>query len=303
MASPSLNMLRAFEAAARLGSFAAAADELYVTPAAVGQLVRKLEDQIERPLFHRLGKRLLLTEAGNNVLPKFSAAFRDLDDAVRELHGVTVPLQLTVSVPPSFATGWLAPQIAEFVATFENLNISIRAEDDPVNFEQEAIDVRLTYGEAHYPGLQVTRLVQDVVIPVCSPTLLEPNERITQPEDIFRFPLIHTQWLSHQAAFPSWQRWAKQHCDSVQSLTAETEHVANNSKLAVDLAQAGLGVTLAQRIYVDHLLDAGDLMCPIDRTLRFEAPYCLVVPKKRANDLAVLRFEDWIQGKLKYANG
>jgi len=298
MASPSLNMLRAFEAAARLGSFAAAAEELCVTPAAIGQLVRKLEDQIDRQLFHRLGKRLLLTEAGNNVFPKFSAAFRDLDDAVLELHGITVPLHITISVPPSFAMGWLSSRIADFVSMFDSLNFSIRAEDDPVNFEQDSIDVRLTYGEGHYPGLQIKKLMHDVAIPVCAPKLLGAHGDVTSPKDILKLPLIHTQWRSHQASYPSWQRWTQEHCNSQQTLTVSTEHVVNKSKLAIDLAQAGLGVALAQRIYVNDLINEGMLVCPIDRALRFDAPYCLVIPLKRTHSFAVLGFEKWLRSHL-----
>lgn len=298
MGTPSLNMLRAFEAAARLGSFAAAADELCVTPAAVGQLVRKLEDQIDRQLFHRRGKRLLLTEAGNNVLPKFSAAFRDLDNAVLELQGTTVPFHITISVPPSFATGWLSGRIADFADMSEKLNFSIRAEEDPVDFERDSIDARLTYGEGHYPGLQVKKLMQDVAIPVCMPELLEVYGDVTTPEEMFGLPLIHTQWQSHQASYPSWQRWAKEHCKSQQMPTVSSEHVANNSKLAIDLATSGLGVALAQWIYVYELINAGVLVCPIDRALSFDAPYCLAIPAKREHNLAVLRFESWLKSRL-----
>ncbi len=299
MSLPSLNALRAFEASARHGSFVAAADELSVSPAAIGQLVRKLEEQIDRQLFHRQGKRLQLTEAGLSAAPKIATAFRDLEAAVVELRGQTVSAHLTISVPPSFATGWLSSRISGFIEASGDIEVSIRAEDDPIRFEQDAIDVRLTYGDWHYPELLVEKVLDDIAMPVCAPSLLRSEEGMTAPEELLQLPLIHTLWPSPQASYPSWQAWIKQHCPT-SALPAPTRgHAANTSKLAIDLAQAGLGVALAQRVYVADLLRDGALVCPITCYLPFEAPYVLNLPSRRAERPYVRAFCAWLTAEMR----
>lgn len=298
MALPSLNTLRAFEATARTGSFASAAEELCVSSAAVGQMVRKLEVGIDRRLFHRNGKRLTLTEAGFNALPKFSAAFEELENAVLELQDLTAPSSLTISVPPSFAVGWLSTRISDFIAGFDSMTCSVRGEEDPVNFEQDAIDIRLTYGNWHYPGYLVEPIMQDVAIPVCTPDLLASRETIATPEDVLQLPLIHTQWPKQQASYPSWHKWHQTFCEPARCSPPAKGHTANSSKLAIDLALSGLGVALAQGIYVSDALRSGALVCPIDRVLPLEAPYCLNIPASYARNETIDVFKTWLKAQV-----
>src|SRR5437016_3620377 len=139
--SPSLRSLQAFEAAARAGSFVSAARELCVSPAAVSQLIRALEDQIGRKLFHRINRRIVLTEAGREILPRLLSAFEELRSVTMDLAGADRRSRLVVSVPPSMASGWLPSRLPGFIGRNGLVDIFLRGEDDPVPFERDLIDI------------------------------------------------------------------------------------------------------------------------------------------------------------------
>ncbi|MFQ5438703.1 MAG: LysR family transcriptional regulator, partial [Paracoccaceae bacterium] len=136
---PSLKGLRAFEAAARTGSFAAAAGELSVSPAAIGQLVRSLEEQIGRKLFYRVNRGITPTEAGLEILPRLSLAFDELKGVSRQITGGNSRSRLSVSAPMSVVSGWLSHRIGEFAVHHGQTDIFLRTDGDPVNFEHDKI--------------------------------------------------------------------------------------------------------------------------------------------------------------------
>lgn len=185
--TPSLRGLQAFDAAARTGSFATAALELSVSPAAISQLVRMLEEQLGRKLFHRQNRRITLTEAGREALPRLTAAFEEIRSVSSVLRGGVARPSLTVSVPPSMLAGWLPAQFADFAATHGVVDVSMRGEDDPVSFERDRIDIRLSYGRFHYPGHVTQELATDAVYPVCSRRLLAELGSLASACECLRF--------------------------------------------------------------------------------------------------------------------
>jgi len=288
VALPSLRGLQAFEAAARTGSFAAAAEELSISAAAVSQLIRTVEEQMGRRLFHRVNRRAVLTEAGVEMLPRLTMAFREIGSVARDVGGDAFRPRLVVSVPPSMAMGWLSERLAGFVAGHGAADISLRGDDDPVPFDQELIDIRLSYGP-HYREHPTEEIVRDAVYPVCAPALAGPS----RAESLVGLPLIHTDWGPTGASFPSWRNWFEA-AGSEPGRAAQRGLSANSSRAALDLAISGLGVALAQGVYCAQALEDGRLVRPDARSLELRQPYCLTIPERSARRDVVATFREWL---------
>ncbi|CDX33330.1 LysR substrate-binding protein [Mesorhizobium plurifarium] len=288
---PSLRGLQAFEAAARTGSFAAAAEELSISAAAVSQLIRTVEEQMGRKLFHRINRRAVLTEAGVEMLPRLSMAFREISSVARDVGGDAFRPRLVVSVPPSMAMGWLSERIVSFIASHGAADISLRGDDDPVPFDPELIDIRLSYGP-HYREHPTEEVVRDAVYPVCAPTLAGA----TGSESLAGLPLIHTDWGPTGASFPSWRNWFAA-AGSEPGRAAQRGLSANSSRAALDLAISGLGVALAQGIYCAQALEDGRLVRAAAQSLELRQPYCLTIPERSARRDIVGAFRQWLVGE------
>ncbi|MDG4888305.1 LysR substrate-binding domain-containing protein [Mesorhizobium sp. WSM4887] len=288
VALPSLRGLQAFEAAARSGSFAAAAEELSISAAAVSQLIRTVEEQMGRKLFHRVNRRVLLTEAGVEMLPRLTMAFQEIGSVARDVGGDAFRPRLVISVPPSMAMGWLSERLAGFVASHGAADISLRGEDDPVPFDHEMVDIRLSYGP-HYREHATEEIARDAVYPVCAPSLAGA----AKPETLAGLPLIHTDWGPTGAAFPSWRNWLEAG-GIAPGRSAQRGLSANSSRAALDLAMSGLGVALAQGIYCARALEDGRLVRPVARALELRQPYCLTIPERSARRDVVAAFREWL---------
>ncbi|MBZ9669405.1 LysR substrate-binding domain-containing protein [Mesorhizobium sp. ES1-3] len=296
--SPSLKGLQAFEAAARAGSFAAAAEELSVSAAAVSQLIRTLEEQMGRKLFQRVNRRVVLTEAGAEMLPRLTVAFQEIGSVSRELGGDAFRPRLVVSVPPSMAMGWLSQRLAGFVASHGAADISLRGEDDPVPF-RELIDIRLSYGP-HYREHPTEDIARDAVYPVCAPKLAGLIKAGGEP--LAGLPLIHTDWGPTGASFPSWRNWFE--ATGAQPGRAVRRGLsANSSRAALDLAISGLGVALAQGIYCAEAVEDGRLVRPAASAIALRQPYCLAIPERSARRDVVAAFRDWLIDECQRAVG
>lgn len=290
---PSLKGLQALEVAARTGSFAAAARELSVSPAAISQLVRSLETQVGRRLFHRINRGITLTEAGLEILPRLSAAFDELKSVSRQISGSPPRSRLTISAPPSVSSGWLPLQIARFIAQHGPVDISIREENDPVAFERNRIDIRFSYGRFHYQTHTTHEIETDVVIPVCSPVFLIRHGPFETVGDLARAPLVHTDWGPEAATFPSWRGWF-----SAAGATADNRAthglVANSSIVAINLAATGMGIALCQGLLAAQPVAEGRLVPAFGLSVKQNQPYCLTVPQRSAARPVVSTFRDWL---------
>ena len=293
---PSLKGLRAFEAAARTGSFAAAAAELSVSPAAVGQLVRSLEEQVGRKLFHRMNRGITPTEAGLEVLPRLSLAFDELKGVARQISGGGANARLTISAPMSVVSGWLSERLAEFVALHGPTDIFLRTDDDPVDFRRNQIDIRMSYGRFHYRTHDTDEIATDAVYPVCSPDLLRRYGPVISADCLLKLPLIHTDWGPSSASFSSWRDWFE--AASVP-LGQEANHgmIANSSLASLNLAVGGLGVALAQGLLAERLIAKGELVRAHDFALPQRHPYCLTVPRRSANRPIVKACKEWLKAE------
>ncbi len=201
---PPLNALKAFEAAARHLSFTKSAAELNVTPAAVSHQVKALEELLGVPLFRRLTRALVLTDAGRAALPTLGQGFDLLADGVEQMRDHAESGVLTISVSPSFGAMWLVPRLERFRVRHPEIEIRMDGTDRLIDVARDGADVALRYGPGDYRGVRVDRLFGQVNTPVCSPALLIGAQPLRQPCDLCHHTLLHIDWKDAEA---SWRMW------------------------------------------------------------------------------------------------
>lgn len=292
---PPLNAIRAFEAAARHGSYVGAADELGVSPAAVSQQVKNLEDFLGKRLFRRYNNRIVLTDAGQTVFSGTSDALQSIAALTEQVVSGRARSRLVISSVPSMAERWMAPRLAAYRARMPTFRFELRSEEDLVDFTRHEIDLRLSYGSNHYPDLVTVPLMQDEVVPMCGKDYAERNpEALARgiravPDD----DLIHTNWGPSFVSHPTWQLWLSA---SGGRMPDETRgYRVGSSSLALDLAVRGIGVALGQRHMGADDLAAGRLVVLDERPLSLGHPYCLVYPPAKARKAGLIDLVNWLK--------
>ncbi len=294
---PPLNSLRAFESAARHLSFTKAAEELHVTPAAISQQVKTLESYCERPLFRRLTRSLILTDAGQKALPALREGLDKLAEAAELLMAKEESNILTISVAPSFGAKWLVPRLDRFRAAHPELELRIDASDMLADFASERVDLGLRYGRGIYPDLHSECLMAEVTFPVCSPALLEGPHPLRRPEDLRHHTLLHVEWKMESEAAPSWRMWLR--AAGVSDVDPEKGPRFSMESMAVQAAIAGQGVALTDRSLSRDDLEAGRLVRPFGLSLSEETAFCyyVVYPEAKAKLAKVRAFRDWVMAE------
>jgi len=288
---PPLNALRAFEAAARHLNFSRAADELSVTPGAVSQQIQNLEDYVGVALFKRTPKGLLLTDPAQIALPALREAFDRLAEAASMLTAAVDGRRLTVSVAPSFAAKWLVPRLGKFEALHPQVDVWISAGMELVDFNSGEIDIAIRYGAGRYPGLEVARLMQETVIPVASPELLD-TQPLNDPADLAGHILLHDGSPDADDSCPDWTMWLA--ARGVKGVDGTRGPRFNQSSLVIEAAVGGRGVALAKRALAQADLDAGRLVSPFQITTAVDFAYYLVHPKPKGRLPQVKAFMTWL---------
>ncbi|MEM7734057.1 MAG: transcriptional regulator GcvA [Pseudomonadota bacterium] len=286
-----LNALRAFEAAARHLSFKAAAEELHVTPAAISQQVKALEDQLGVAVFVRLTRALRLTDAGREALPLITEGLDQLAEATDRImaHGGT--RSLTISVSPSFGAMWLVPRLDGFYARHPEIEIRLDGTDRRVDVARGEADVAIRYGAGGYAGVRVDHLFDQRNTPVCHPDLLTGSNPLRKPADLRHHTLLHVNWKDRKA---SWRMWLS--AAGVTRVDATKGPQFNQESMAVEAALEGQGVALlGDRLVADHLA-AGRLQCPFGDEMRqgLSFAYYLLSKKGSETDAQVSAFRSWI---------
>ncbi|WGS54828.1 transcriptional regulator GcvA [Paraburkholderia sp. D15] len=291
-----LNALRAFEASARHQSFSAAAEELNVTPAAIGQLVRSLEEWLGTPLFHRGNSgraRLAPTEAAQRALPDIRAGFDRLNLGLARLKEGAANGVLTVTVSPAFAAKWLLPRIDRFQAAWPDTDVRLDTSLKLLDFVAQGIDIGVRYGTGAWPGLMAERLMEEELYPVCSPLLLQNKRRLRKPADLAGQTLIHDQSVETHAEFATWDAWLD--AAGVSGVATKRGLRINNSAAVLQAAIDGHGVALARSVMARDDLTAGRLVrlfpeVTFDSALAYYVVYrpeCETLPK-------LVAFRDWL---------
>lgn len=294
-----LNALRAFEASARHRSFALAAQELHVTPAAVGQLVRTLEDWLGLPLFlrsHRGRARLVPTEAAEQALPDIRAGLGQLALGLRRLQAQSTRRTLTVTVSPAFAAQWLLPRLDRFQTAWPDTDVRLETSLKPVDFVAQQVDIGVRYGAGVWPGLVAERLLGEEVYPVCAPALLARAGPLSRPADLLEQTLIHDLSMEGHPGFPSWADWLRQ--AGLDGATGRRAIQINNSAAVLQAAAEGQGIALARSVMARDDLQAGRLvrLCPQIRLPSRQA-YHVVYRPECAGQPMIQAFRDWLMAE------
>jgi LysR family transcriptional regulator, glycine cleavage system transcriptional activator len=285
---PSLNGLRAFEAAARHLSFTRAADELNVTQTAISHQIRRLEEQLGLKLFVRRNRALALTREAESYLPAVRAAFEDLRRATQRLKRPQRDGLLTVSTLASLAAKWLLPRVVAFQEAHPGLEVRVSASTHLVDFQREEIDLAVRYGRGDWPGLRADWLMAEDIFPVCSPALLKGPHPLRKPEDLAHHTLLHAT-LSRE----DWQLWLTA-AGLPTELAQRRGLTFDQSFMCVEAAIEGLGVALGRSAFVEADIAAGRLVVPFDVVLPAEAGFYIVAPEETADDPKIALFRDWL---------
>jgi LysR family glycine cleavage system transcriptional activator len=288
---PSLNAVRAFEAAARHLSFRRAADELHVTHAAISHQVKGLETFLQTPLFRRLNRAVRLTDAGQAYLPPLRDALDGIAKATARVRGGESGGALTISTSPPFAAKWLVPRLSAFREAHPEIDVWLTPSLHAVDFAREAVDAAVRWGAGEWPGLRADLLGTMEVFPVCSPRLLQGPRRLRTPEDLRHHPLIH------DASGEDWQRWLAAAGVSVIPTPALHFH---DSSLVIQAAIEAQGVALAYSALVADDLAAGRLVRPFEISLPTEYCYYFVCPHAVAETPKIVAFRTWLLNTVRH---
>ncbi|KRE24389.1 LysR family transcriptional regulator [Bosea sp. Root483D1] len=291
MGLPPLKALQAFEAVARLGSVSDAAAELFVTPGAISQQIKKLESSLGIRLVERNGRGVELTSWGAAYHLDIVGPFAALRQAHAVLHRKRAGAGLVVSCLATVASRWLGPQLFDWQVLNPASKIRlIGAESEPRLFE-DGVDFRLSYGSKSQSFDHYAPLFTDCVVPACAPGLIA-GKAIAAPEDIFACPLIGIEWEGSHKPPPSWDEWARSVGVSVGSVS--TELAFSLSSTALDAAVNGRGFVLAQIAMIREDLASGRLIVPIDRRLQLGESYFLAWDRAALEKPFGAEFRDWV---------
>ena len=284
-----LNALRAFEAAGRHLSFTRAADELRVTHAAISHHVKALEDALGAPLFERRNRRVVLTEAGQVLLPVLSES---LDRVAETLDGLgTGPRALTVTLTPSFASRWLIPRLGRFRARHPEIDVRLAPSLRFVDLAREDCDMAVRCGDGDWPGLAVEHLLAIVMTPVCSPALAAGPVPLRAPADLAQHTLIHAD-VGEARIGDEWRLWLDG--AGVTGIDPAGGLSLHDPAMALQAALDGLGVAIGYTVLAAADLAAGRLVAPFAATVDHDFAYYVVYPKTATTPPNIAAFRDWL---------
>ncbi len=252
---PPLSALRAFEAAARHGSFKQAAGELAVTPTAISHQIRALEGHVGLALFERRARKVVLTDPGAQLYPVLRDGFDAFAAATERLTQRRRRAQVTVSATLAFTARWLVPRVTAFRALHGQIDLQLLASDDVVDLDAADVDIAIRYGAGPYPGFTVAPMLADRFAPVCNPMLT-----VETAADLVQRPLIDCQWRHRHPGNPTWARWF-----AAAGLPEPEEPPVlrfSDESHAIQAAVAGQGVALASLALANAELAAGQLIQP-----------------------------------------
>jgi LysR family glycine cleavage system transcriptional activator len=286
MAKTPLNALRTFEAVASRLSFAKGAEALNVSPAAVSSQVRALEQSLNQPLFHRHGRQITLTETGRKLLPGVQRGLSELRQAMQTVSQERSEGVLNVSMMPTFLQKWLMPRLTEFYEAEPQIDLRINADNTQVNFEHSDFHAAIRFGTGKWPGVKAARMLEDWILPVCSPRMLQDIGPLQSIEELQKHDLLFVE-------SEVWDAWFR-----VLGESGRDSHwpLLNDSLSILMAAEQGQGIALSRWSLVARDIAAGRLVRPIDTVVRTDWSYYFVAPPPYYDLPKVATFRDWIIG-------
>lgn len=289
---PPLSALRTFEAAARLGTFARAAAELHVTPAAVSHQIRGLEQFLGVKLFRRTGGKLVLTEDAAAAAVGLRDGFQQIADAVGHLRGKRRAGRLTINATPAFATRWLVPRLRKFQKAHPDIELRLLASPNAIDFEHEDVDVAVRLGRGGFDGVDSAELFPEYVAPVGSIGFLRQH-RLRRPSDVLKVPLLHDDSMRRAGRAYGWADWLREARHAGRAKLPGTHY--DDGHLALQAATGGSGLALGRLVFAHEDLAARRLKIALEPIRKMDVRYFMLAPVTRTALPPVVAFRDWLR--------
>lgn len=285
---PSLNAVRAFEAAARLGGFTAAARELKLTQSAVSRHVRTLEDEFGALLFERRGRSVVLSEAGSAYYGAVTEGLHALRRASADMYRRRrASNQVTISLLPSLAALWLAPRLVEFTARRPGIDLRVHTSRTVVDMRRDGIDVCIRYGMGSWPDVEASRWAGEWLTPVCSPEFARTHDLIDKPERVTELRLLRDDIVE------GWDSWLS--AAGLSKAKLKFGPVIDESATLLKLAASGAGLALGRSLLIERDLAEGRLVAPFKTKAPARFSYWLATPQRSEPNAAVRALIHWLR--------
>jgi len=273
--------------------------ELNVTPGALSHQIRGLEDHLGLKLFDRGVRSIALTAAGKALHPGLQVGFLHIRDALAGLNALSDTRVLVISTPPGFTSKWLAPRLYRFAIAYPEIDVRVSSSISNANFTTDGVDAairNLAADAAHDEALEVEKLIDQSLVPVCSPAFVEKYGPFTSPDMLKGAPLIHDDSFSSRAVMPTWADWFA--AAGVTGADVSRGLRFNSADHALDATVEGAGVLLAHDVLAYDDLRTGRLIMPFDLTLPSGRCYAFVCLKKRRDSANVRAFRAWLRQEM-----
>ncbi len=287
---PPLNGLRAFEAAARHLSFTRAAEELYVTQAAISHQVKGLEDHLGHAMFRRVNRGLVLSAEGQALYPAVRDGLDLMASAVRHLGDMDSSGALSVSTLDSIASSWLVPRLGRFRQRHPDIDVRLGMGDALVDFARDEIDLAIRYGRGTWSGCESCFLMNEEIFPVASPEFIEAGPGLHSPADLLKYPLLHDMMPE------GWDEWFA--AAGVHDVKPGGGISIAHSYLITQAAMDGQGIALGRSVLVADALYTGRLVRLFDVSLEAKSAYYLVGAPAAWQRPKIIAFRDWLLDEI-----
>ena len=291
---PSLDLLKGFEAAARLLSFTKAGAELYLSQSAVSRQIQELEDQLGVRLFQRRHRALALTEAGQVLYPAAAQVLATMRGVTDRLRAASGRRMLSVTTTHSFAALWLIPRLAGFTRDHPGVDVRITAETKVQDLERDGLDLALRHGPASLAGPNAVRLFGEKVFPVCSPKLLK-KKPLEKPSDLQHHILLQFDDPEGRHPWLHWKTWLE--VERIADLRPAGTLSFSGYEQIIPAAVAGHGVALGRSPLVQDLISSGELVAPFKSSADPARSYFAILAKNAAGRPEVAAFLAWLKAE------
>ncbi len=285
--------LHVFSCAARHLSFTRCAEELHITPGAVSQQIRQLEERLGFRLFLRRARGVELTAEGQRLAQTVSEAYGSIDAELRRLDAGEIRGTLRLRSIPSFLAKWLTPRLPRLQQRYPDIQLRLVAEDSSQALHEGDFDLAIDLNDGSYPGMHSTPLLDEQIFPVCSPALLRGRPPLHGPADLAHYPLLHdiTAWRG-SSEFAEWEFYLQG--IGAGDLDVRRGHTFNRNHLTIEAAIAGIGVAIARRTLLNDELERGALIVPFGSAIANHKRYVLHYPPGGLAHPGVRAVHDWL---------
>lgn len=292
-----LNALRAFEAAARHCSFTKAADELNVSHSTISHHIKGLEEQLGTNLFLRQKRTVVLTSAGEMLLPVLKNSFDRISTTLETIKNGDDEKPLRITLTPSFSNKWFIPRLHRFTEANEGIEVELKQSLSSQDFERTRFDVGVRFGLGEWPGLKTELLLPIRMTPLCSPKILQHGQPLENPNDLIGRTFIHADVDDARDSRSEWQTWL----DAMGASDIDCRHGLSfqDPGLALNAARDGLGIAMGYLELAADDLESGQLVRPFVAEVQHHWPYYIVVPENKVEDPQVQIFCEWLRSETK----